>query len=114
MHAARTEARFQISVCRPLETEDACNGAAVCLKTNDSHFELEKEATTPLALAYDEGAESRLLLQGSLLTVSYWGRDKLSICGGSRRQVDVHFLCPTEDEVSLGWGVGRGARRHIS
>ena len=99
-YVERGDARFKISVCRPLALGDAhpCTGSMACLMTGDSHFTVTSELPLPLV---ERGAEedSSLHMEGDLLTVIY-SKDGVDSCEHKQRSVKIHFLCPSGGEVS--------------
>ena len=92
---------FLLSVCRPLENVGGCSGAMVCLNQTDSGF--NSDVTAPLKLG-NMNSDSRLHVEGSLLTVVYYVSVKSGACFDSdnkigNHSVKIHFLCPTGNVV---------------
>ncbi len=97
-YAERSDARFKISVCRPLSLgDDPCNGSMACLTSTDSHFGASF-GSPPYPLANKgEAEESGLHIEGDFLTAVY--SQAVEGCEKGKRIVKLHFLCPTGNEV---------------
>lgn len=101
--------RFLLSVCKPMsipsgDAEHPCNGSMACLVGAGEGF--GGSAAPPVVLGDCSAGvlPPRLHVHEGFLAVEYGTNTTQGACGG-RRNVKVHFLCPSENQVQLDYSM---------
>ena len=103
LNSEDSSVRFLLSVCKPLsfagddQHPAGCNGSMACLVGAGGSL----GASVPLVVGnWSSRLDSRLHMHEGLPTVEYSvNMTKKETCEGVRN-IRVHFLCPTENQVS--------------
>ena len=99
--AERPDIIMNVSVCRPMRSDDACNGSNVCLYHGDSHLSMDGH-TQPLPLGFitsESLNESAPHYESGVQTMIFPTKKENVNCNGGSPFVKLRFFCPTGDEV---------------
>lgn len=97
----RPNLKMQISVCRPMHTNDGCNGSMACIYSSDKELVVSGKQLPLSQLTQDSRQAATPHMQGDFLTVVYpINNTKVKDHCDKTPIVRIHFLCPTGVQVS--------------
>ena len=92
---------FTLSLCRPLDASDKCNGSMFCLSNGTV-----SDAKAPYPFAFITDSSSLQFKNGHMI-LEYYSKDTPDVCNedpkdGKKvpRKVEIRFLCPSDNEVA--------------
>ncbi len=99
--AERPDIIMNVSICRPMKSNDACDGSNVCLYRGDSHLSVTSDVW-PLPLGYisESDHESEPHYDSGTLTMIFPIKNDHVSCERGSPFAKVRFFCPSGDEVN--------------
>ena len=98
--ADRPDVIMNVSICRPMKSDDDCSGSMACLYQGDSHLNVTgHNVPLPLGFISSTSRQSYPHYESGVLTVIFPIKKENVNCNGGSAFVKLRFFCPKGDEV---------------